>query len=59
MHATLNFSPVLLWQLEDYLERSGSDRALQLTRKRTSALTSAERRELLETFFDADENDHY
>ena len=53
VHATINFSPVLLWQLEDYLERGGSDRALQLTRKRTSALTAAERRELLETFFDA------
>jgi len=53
VHVTINFSPVLLWQLEDYLERGGTDRALQLTRKRTSYLTSAERRALLETFFDA------
>jgi alpha-amylase/alpha-mannosidase (GH57 family) len=53
VHVTVNFSPILLWQLEDYLERGGTDRALQLSRKRTSYLTSAERRELLETFFDA------
>ena len=53
VHVTINFSPVLLWQLEDYLERRASDRALVLTRKSTSALTAAERRELLETFFDA------
>jgi alpha-amylase/alpha-mannosidase (GH57 family) len=53
IHLTINFSPVLLWQLEDYLERGGSDRALLLTRKPTGRLTSAERRELIETFFDA------
>jgi alpha-amylase/alpha-mannosidase (GH57 family) len=44
---------LLLWQLEDYLKRGGTDRALQLTRNRTSYLTSSERREVLETFFDA------
>ena len=52
VHLTINFSPVLLWQLEDYL-RGGSDRALELTRKPTSRLTAAEIREVLETFFDA------
>ena len=53
VHLTINFSPVLLWQLEDYLEQEGSDRGLLLTRKASSRLTSAERREVLETFFDA------
>ena len=52
VHLTINFSPALLWQLEDYL-RGGSDRALELTRTPTSRLTGAERREILETFFDA------
>ena len=52
VHLTINFSPILLWQLEDYL-RGGSDRALELTRTPTNRLTDAERREVLETFFDA------
>ena len=53
VHLTINFSPVLLWQLEDYLERGASDRALRLTRTPASQLTATERREVLETFFDA------
>lgn len=53
VHLTINFSPVLLWQLEDYVERGRSDCALLLTRKPTSRLSVAERHEMLETFFDA------
>lgn len=53
VHLTINFSPVLLWQLEDYLERGAADRALLLTQRLTSCLTAAEQEELLETFFEA------
>lgn len=54
IHVTINFSPILLWQVEDYLGGGGSDRALVLTRTSTDRLTSGERREIVETFFDAD-----
>lgn len=54
IHVTINFSPILLWQAEDYLDGGGSDRALVLTRTSTDRLTSDERREIVETFFDAD-----
>lgn len=53
VHLTINFSPVLFWQLEDYLERGAADRALRLTRTPTHRLTTGERQEILETFFDA------
>ena len=54
VHVTINFTPILLWQLADYAERGATDRALELTRTPARALTTAEREEILSTFFDAD-----
>ncbi len=54
VHLTINLTPVLLWQIEDYTDRDATDRALELTLKPAEALSLDERRELLETFFDAD-----
>lgn len=54
LHLTINLTPVLWWQLEDYLERSATDRALGLTLKPAEALTKDERQQVLATFFDAD-----
>jgi alpha-amylase/alpha-mannosidase (GH57 family) len=54
VHLTINFSPILLWQLDEYAGGQGADRALVLTRTPTARLTGAERREVVETFFDAD-----
>lgn len=53
VHATINFSPVLLRQLDDYVERGAEDRALALTRKAASRLSAKERDEVVSTFFDA------
>lgn len=54
LHLTINFSPILLWQLDEYAWGQGADRALVLTRTPTARLTGAARREVVETFFDAD-----
>jgi alpha-amylase/alpha-mannosidase (GH57 family) len=54
LRLTMNFSPVLLWQLDEYAWGQGADRALVLTRTPTARLRDANRRELIETFFDAD-----
>ena len=54
VHATINLTPSLLWQLEDLLA-GGTDRAQELARKAPETLSSAERSELLARFFDADE----
>ncbi|OYW04448.1 MAG: hypothetical protein B7X11_02885, partial [Acidobacteria bacterium 37-65-4] len=54
VHLTINLTPVLLWQLEDYTAHDASDRALELTLKPAEALSPDERTELLATFFDAD-----
>jgi hypothetical protein len=54
LHLTINFSPILLWQLDEYAWGQGADRALVLTRTPTARLREAERREVIETFFDAD-----
>ncbi|MGQ0668035.1 MAG: hypothetical protein ACT4O4_13470 [Nitrospiraceae bacterium] len=53
VHLTINLTPVLLWQLEDYAERDATDRALDLTRVPARRLTAAEREDLLSTFFEA------
>lgn len=53
VHLTINLTPVLLWQLEDYVERNATDRALDLTRIPARRLTAADREELLSTFFEA------
>ena len=54
VRVTINLTPVLLDQLEDYTERGGTDRALELTLRPAEQLGAAEREELLGTFFDAD-----
>jgi alpha-amylase/alpha-mannosidase (GH57 family) len=51
---TINLTPVLLWQIEDYVTGGATDRALELTLKASEALTADERQELLASFFDAD-----
>jgi len=54
VHLTINLTPSLLWQIEDYIERRATDRALELTLKPAGKLTAAEREEVLASFFDAD-----
>lgn len=53
-HLTINLTPVLLWQIEDYVQRSATDRALDLTLKPAESLDHKEREEVLSSFFDAD-----
>ena len=53
VHLTINLTPVLLWQLEDYAQRGATDRALELTLTHDARLTPAEREAILATFFDA------
>ena len=53
VHLTINLTPVLLWQIEDYVERGATDRSLDLTRIPARRLTAAEREEVLSTFFEA------
>lgn len=54
IHVTINLTPVLLWQLEDYTERQATDQALELTLKPAEILTSHDCEQLLTSFFDAD-----
>ena len=54
LHLTINLTPALLWQIEDYVVHGATDRALELTRTPAEALTAAEREEILAGFFDAD-----
>lgn len=54
IHLTINLTPVLLGQIEDYIERGATDVALELTRTATVELTSDQREEIGRTFFDAD-----
>lgn len=54
VHVTFNLTPVLLSQIDDYLERSATDRHLELTLLPVERMTRAAREELLGTFFDAD-----
>ncbi|MHB1225128.1 MAG: hypothetical protein ACYC2G_13965, partial [Gemmatimonadaceae bacterium] len=53
IHLTINLTPVLLAQIEDYVERGATDRALELTLTPAEELNQGERDELLRTFFDA------
>lgn len=53
VHLTINLTPSLLWQIEDYLEHGATDQALDLTLKPAENLTSAERENILGSFFDA------
>ena len=54
VHLTFNLTPVLVWQIEDYVEHGGTDRALDLTLQPAETLSEAEREELLASFFEAD-----
>ena len=51
---TFNLTPVLLSQIDDYVEGGLTDRHLDLTKKAAGRLTQPERDEILGTFFDAD-----
>lgn len=53
VHVTINLTPVLLRQIDDYLQ-GATDLALELTRKPAEKLTKPEIEEVLSTFFDAD-----
>ena len=54
VHVTINLTPVLLEQIDDYLERGATDRALDLTLARAEDLDDDATSEILSTFFDAD-----
>jgi len=53
VHLTINLTPSLLCQIEDYVECSATDRALELTLKPAETLNAEEREQVLATFFDA------
>lgn len=54
VHLTINLTPVLLWQLEDYVAHGATDHALDLTRLPAESLSADARDEILGTFFEAD-----
>ena len=54
VHVTINLTPVLLRQIDDYLHRGATDAALELTRRPAEQLTRADVEGVLSTFFDAD-----
>jgi alpha-amylase/alpha-mannosidase (GH57 family) len=54
IHLTINLTPVLLIQIEDYTERGATDCALDLTLTPAPRLSLARRKQVLETFFEAD-----
>jgi alpha-amylase/alpha-mannosidase (GH57 family) len=53
VHLTINLTPSLLSQIDDYVENGATDRALELTLKPANELTDDEREYLLSNFFDA------
>jgi alpha-amylase/alpha-mannosidase (GH57 family) len=54
VHVTINLTPVLLGQIDAYVQTSATDVALELGRTPAERLTKAQIEELLSTFFDAD-----
>ena len=54
VHVSINVTPVLLWQLDDYVQRGATDRALELSVTDVGELGREGRRELLSSFFEAD-----
>ena len=54
VHLTINLTPSLLWQIEDYVERGATDRALDLTLTPAERLKPSAREAILSEFFDAD-----
>ncbi|MGE0883426.1 MAG: glycoside hydrolase [Blastocatellales bacterium] len=53
LHLTINLTPSLVWQLDDYAEHGATDRALEMTLKPAEALTAEERKYVLRNFFEA------
>ena len=53
LHLTVNLTPVLLWQIEDYVDRGATDQALELTLRPAELLDDEEREYVLSNFFDA------
>jgi alpha-amylase/alpha-mannosidase (GH57 family) len=54
IHLTINLTPALLWQLDDYIEGGATDDTLELTLQYPAVMSGQERERLLATFFDAD-----
>jgi len=54
VHLTINFSPCLLLQIEDFIERGVTDEAWELSRTNAERLDGSQRDAILSTFFDAD-----
>jgi alpha-amylase/alpha-mannosidase (GH57 family) len=54
VHLTINLTPSLLWQIEDYVHGGATDRPLDLTLTPAERLTVEERESILGGFFDAD-----
>ena len=54
VRVTFNLTPVLLRQIEDYVDAGATDRALDLTMKPAGRLGAGAREELQSGFFDAD-----
>ena len=53
VHATINLTPVLLRQIDDFVENGAKDRYWVLAEKPASSLTLEEKSFILERFFDA------
>lgn len=53
LHLTINLTPVLLWQIEDYVSGDARDQALEVTLKAAEQLTATERDFVISRFFDA------
>jgi alpha-amylase/alpha-mannosidase (GH57 family) len=54
VHVTINLTPVLLRQIDDYLQHTATDEAFELSRTPAEKLKKTDVEELLSTFFDAD-----
>ena len=52
-HLTINLTPALLLQIQEYAERGATDRALDLNLRPAEELGPEGREELLSSFFDA------
>jgi alpha-amylase/alpha-mannosidase (GH57 family) len=54
VHLTINWSPSVLLQIDEYLERGATDTAWELSRVPAERLDGEQKEALLSTFFDAD-----
>lgn len=53
VHLTINLTPALLSQLQDYVKNGSVDEALELTLRPATELDAADQERVLSTFFDA------